>query len=256
MNRGIASNTAVGAWKFYNLEIRTVGAGAIQPYFDKVDGHTYQYGRYQQDLGTGWVTGQVQVEMIANTTLGSGDNYIFSLPVPAVRLVPDTTDPHPIGAAMCYWSFSPAPNQNMPCVATLANPTAGLNADTWFQIYAPEILAQGTGSLLATGVATTVSHGLNYAPNAEDIQIAFTGTTIPNTSAWAYISNITSTTFDVRTRTAPSASCAFSWIIRGVPGSQTGGALVGPYVPWAWSRFTSLGPFGNIFVQFAYQGAV
>jgi hypothetical protein len=30
---------------------------------------------------------------------------------------------------------------------------------------------------------------------------------------------------------------------------------VSPTVPWDWSRFTSLGPFGNFFIQINYEAA-
>ena len=266
--KGMIANQIAGGWNYYTIDLKCAGTGGeTQPYLDRKqfnEGNPTQYGRFQQDLDTGWVNGQVQIQFVAASTIGAGSAYVLSLPRPVVRAFPGKADPTPIGKAMCYWSGSWASgqrNSNLPCIVTAADPFVSLNGleDRWAQIYAPEILSQGTATIINGTQTITVAHDLGYAFNAVDVEYNCTSSNVASTNAFVSVTAVTSSDLTFGTRNnATSPGLDISWKVRARVGMPTGstGALVSPTVPWAWSQFTSLGPFGNIFVKLGYEGVL
>ena len=252
-NYGIAPNTALGAWKYYFMDIKTAGSGGeTQPFFDPYDG-TYQYGRYQQDIGTGWVNAQIQVAFVGATTVGSGSAYVFRLPKPFVRPVPGQASYIPIGYAMCYWSYSTnfdVPNHNMPCIALPADPYASLGGqeDYYCQVMAPYTWDQNSFNIPTSSSNVTFGHELGKTPNMQDISIVF-NTTSSNASTphWISAASSSSITLNLRANYSGAQTTHYYKL-------ETDGGIVSPIVPWKWANFTTFSPYGNIFIQLSYQG--
>lgn len=72
----------------------------------------------------------------------------------------------------------------------------------------------GTGTITSGNTSVTVSHGLSVTPNAQDFSIVFTEQATNDYGRW-WISNITSTQFDLNVSSDPGASnLDFSWNIK------------------------------------------
>lgn len=70
---------------------------------------------------------------------------------------------------------------------------------------------RGTRQMTSGTYTTTVTHNLGRTPNIQDIVV-----TANNAAAAAlpfYVSNVTATTFDIDTGTAPTSTANFSWVI-------------------------------------------
>lgn len=273
-NRGLLA--AREQWKYYRPVCATAGSsGLVQPSFDAgptlANGNPYQFGRYVRDPDTNFVTAEIQFATVGATTLGEGAAWVFSLPVPARRTVElDASTrncPVPIGTGLCYWSFVPVPNANVPCIVTLADafPSLAGGEDSWVQLYAPYILSWGSESTRSGTDAVTARAG--FPVNARDVEIVQTNGALTAAQSCPVVTTSSDTTFTVRNRagSAPGSAWTFDWKIRAEPPAGQTGALVGPgtvsaadrigCVPWDWSRFTSLGPFGNVFIQLGYEAA-
>lgn len=259
MNRGFIPGLNADGWREYRPKLLTAGSGGeTQPTLDEVNGH-WQFGRYII-LNRQIVVAEVQLSFVGTFNVGAGSAYVISLPFPANRWTGQGSASRiPIGQGMTYFSYVPAPNANTPVVPTLADPFTSLagSEDYYFQCYCPYILDWGTSAILATNSAVTVSHRAKYAFSAYDVEI--TPTVLPagtNQLLPLEVDTITSTTFRVKAQGAVNGTgsdLSFSYKIRGEPPTGQAGALMSPTVPWDWTRGTMFGPFGNIFVQLAYQ---
>lgn len=69
--------------------------------------------------------------------------------------------------------------------------------------------AKGTATILAANTSVTVTHGMLYTPAAKDIQVTPNANLGSATKFW--ISNVTSTTFDINVDAAPGADKLFVW---------------------------------------------
>lgn len=259
-SKGLVSNKIAGGWDYYPIDLLCAGSGGeTQPFLDRAQfstGNPTQYGRFQQDLDTGWVNAQVQIEFVNTSTTGAGGAYVIRLPRPVRRLFPKLADATPIGKAMCYKTFVPAPNQNMNCIVTAANPYPSLmgDEDNWCQIYAPEIVQRDTG-VISGATSLVVNHAVGYAFDAADISFMPSDNDLASTSPFMWVGTITSTQFtaNVRGATAPSGDgLGFGWHIRGRSTMPTGsaGAVVSPTVPWVW------GSPHVIFLKLGYEGVL
>lgn len=263
MNRGALAGLIPTTWKTYKPQVLAVGqnadqSGLTQPFFDTTGGK-FQFGRYMRlnDL----IVVQIQTSGVGvNTTWGVGDAYVWSLPIPARRAVPGVASLLPIGEAMCYISTT-EPYPNVPCAATLADPWPSLNGtqDNYLQLYATQCTSWGSETAWTSTSARTVTHYLGRTPLASDITVtstAYAGS--GNTNPW-YVDTIGGSTFAVHTWSDISMTAgagAFSWKIIAEPLTGQGGNLVGPFVPFNWAARTSfLAPFGNIFIELAYEPA-
>lgn len=261
MNRGILNGLAPTTWRRFNPKVVVVnsspsGSGLTQPFFDTFNGR-FQFGRYMRVEGL--VVVQAQVSFVGSTTIGAGGPYALQLPVPARRAVPDVQSLLPIGTAMAYFS-TVEPFVNVGCCATLADPWASLNGDhdSYAQFYTSQITSWGLETGWTPTTAKTVTHQLGFTPSAADIIVTpsgYGGTA--NTNPW-WVAGLTSTTFAVHTWSdngVGGANGAFGWKAIAEPPTGQGGNLVGPGVPFDWGRFTAFGPFGNFFVELAYEPA-
>jgi hypothetical protein len=85
------------------------------------------------------------------------------------------------------------------------------NEDYYAQFFLEHMVASGTGSIAAATTSSTITHGLGTTPNVWDIHVVQTANTTTAIGE-IFITNVTSTTFDVNVRTAPGASTfVFSW---------------------------------------------
>lgn len=69
--------------------------------------------------------------------------------------------------------------------------------------------AKGSVTLLAANTSVTVTHGLLFTPQSEDLQVTPSANMGSATKFW--IANITSTTFDIRVDIAPGTDTPFVW---------------------------------------------
>jgi hypothetical protein len=263
MNTGTISNQGRDNWRVYRPSMLCAANGAVTHPVVQEAGSGVQlspFGRWTID-DDGLVTAEIMVQFIGSTTIGSGSAYVWSLPVKARRGLPGAAVAYPLGTGMSYFSFAGGadPRSNVQCIPTLADPWTSLGGaeDFYCQMIAPYVLDWGTGTIGTGSPSVTVNHRAKYAFSAQDVEIIPTdASTIPTTSPYLYVTGISSTQMTVSNRgaTAPSGSGAtFSWKVRGEPPAN--GAYVSPTVPWDWSRFTSLGPFGNFFIQINYEAA-
>lgn len=263
MNRGLLAGLTSRTWSRYEWDMVVTnddpaGAGLTQPTFDTYNGR-YQFGRYM-DLN-GLIVVQAQVSYVGSTTVGSGGPYAFKLPVPARRSTPDTAVWEPIGAAMCYFSIT-GPYVNVPVTPILARPYKSLQGrhDSYCQFIAGRVVSWGSVDInaIAPSGRETISHRVGMTPQASDIQLvpmSYTGT--QNVNPY-WVDTIGSSTFEVHTYNNNGSGGGvldLGWKIDAEPAAGVGGNLVGPYVPFDWSRFTSLSPFGNFFIELVYEPA-
>lgn len=260
MNYGVLAGVTPVPWKFYRPNLRAVnntsdGSGLVQPAVDQIKGSN-QWGKYLAVERL--IIVQAQLDFTGTFVIGSGGPWTMSLPFPVKRPVADTAAVTPIGSAMCYFSIT-EPFTNIMAVAVPADPWVSLNGqhDRYVQFVAPYITSWGTATIVAGGTNTTVTHRLGFTPNASDIYITPT-----NWQSGAVfnmlpisIDTITTTTFRMKAQTtAPNATAmTYNWKAVAEPPTGQGGNVVGPNVPFDWSRSTSISPFGNFFVNLAYE---
>lgn len=268
MNRGTLANQPADMWRYYDAKCMyaddALVAASAQPTFDTVDGRSYQFGRYVIE-DDGLVVAEIQAQLIGTSQVGgnnSGERFVFRLPLKAKRMTgPGTVCPVPIGTAMSYFSFT-APNVNVQCTPTLADPLLSLGGDEdyYCQLYAPYFLNWGTDSI-ANGAAASgaIDSACKFLPgNAAEITATCTNGNVGVGTPFLFLDNFGSGgTFRANTRAATTAQLDFGWKARLEPvvGSTTSAPRVGAYYPFDWSRFTSLGPFGNMFVSLQYEAA-
>lgn len=261
MNTGVISNQGRDNWRVYRPQMLCAANGAVtHPSLVEsadVGGGVYQqtqkpFGRWTIDED-GLVTAEIMAELIGAATVGSGTAYVWSLPVKARRPLPGEAMAAPLGTGMSYFSFLPAPNVNVLCVPTLADPWSSLGGaeDFYCQMIAPYVLSWGTDTVTSGASGVTTNHRCGFAVSAYDIEVVPTDADLGTGSPYHYISSITSTQMTIAHRTTATADHALSWKVRAEPSS----AYVGPSVPWDWSRFSSAGPFGNFFIQLSYEAA-
>lgn len=261
MNKGTIPGLNADGWRSYRPRLLTAGSGGeTQPFIPDSQTPVVPFGRYNI-IDHALAIVEIQISLTGSAlVLGTGSAYVLSLPFPANRWTGEgASSPVPLGVGMCYISGTAAPFVNVPTTITLADPYASLagQEDLYVQCYCPYILSWGGEPAvfpvnLAGGVKT-ITHQCGYAPRAEDIDVTFLDAA--NVSAGAgvpRILNITSTTFDVVA--GSTATAGFEWKVRGKPPTGQAGALMGPNTPWDWTHAApSVGSFGNIFLQLAYE---
>lgn len=257
MNRGVIRSSSLGDWQWYYTELRTASDGT--PTQPTLAANARRVGRYTIDA-TGHVVAQIQFGVGANGfSPGAGSAYVVKLPVPARRITgPRTQCRIPIGAAMTYLSFVNAPNVNVPVVPTLADPFTSLGGDedNWAQMICGELLDWGTATFPTTPANVTVNHNLGVTFDPADLNIVFKGDAGTNVKFPFWVTSITTTQFTVNTRAIFSAATVdFDWKIQAPPQTGTYGNLVSPTAPWAWSRVSGSGPFGQFFLEIEYDAA-
>lgn len=273
MNKGLLPGLNEDGWRRYDPQWILAGpidATRVQPTVDTQNAAAQwssgkPFGRYLVCDGGAYVVVEIQLSMTGNTTIGSpgtgaspvSDAYLFSLPVPARRWTGEGQPSYaPLGLAMSYWNLD-SPSQNTtPMTVTLADPFASLSGreNNYIQCYCPELKAWGAGTLSGATATPTLTSGLGSTDilYPEDIELVFIDAT--SISSAAGIAAITSTThgsFTVQTFGSTSAA-DFRWEYKGKsPGAS--GPLLSPAMPWDWARTVGTGPFGNIFLQCAYE---
>ena len=260
MNTGVIANQGRDNWRVFQPEMLCAANGAVThpAIIESASGSQQSpFGRWTIDED-GLVTAEIQFSFVGTTSIGSGSAYVWRLPVKARRLLPGAAVAYPCGSGLSYFSFaSPSgnPNTNVSCVPTLANPWTSLAGaeDFYCQMIAPYVLSWGTDTVLSGTAGITTNHRCGFAVAAYDIEVTATDADIGVASPYHYIANLTSTQMLIGHRTNATADFALSWKVRGEP--TTDGAFVSPTMPWDWSRFTDLGPFGNFFIQLSYEAA-
>jgi hypothetical protein len=204
-------------------------------------------------LPDGLVVAQFQVAFGSGVSVGSGDCYVWRLPVPARR----TWDEQIIGQGFPYHAVTGSAWEHA-CVATLADDWTSLAGqhDSWCQIISPYSMAFGTGTWTAATTNTTVTHNLGFAPAASDIEFIPTSGGGTNNATLPYIiDTITTTTFKVSTmgainNTPSGTNMTYEWKVRSEPSaSRAGSWLIGPTYPWA------AGQNASFFFQLYYEPA-
>jgi hypothetical protein len=234
---------------------------------------SYQFGRYVQLVAPSLVYVEVQLQFLgaqgeSTGSVGSGGAYCISLPpeYPLKRENPGQIDRTPLspGTGMCYLSFGSAtiPDVNVEAVPVATDPWLTLKGqeDRYFSAMVPHMLDWGTWQIPSNALTVQVSHGLNYAPLASDFEVlSYTDANTTTGPTTLYVANITSGSFDVKTRNNIGVGSAQNgvWKLRAEPpfpvSGALAGALMGPNAPWDWTKATSLTPFGNFFFTLLYE---
>lgn len=264
-NVGLLAGLNTDTWHRYEPKListtATVGPGQ-QPITDTTNNYPNgnPFGRYLI-ADHNYVIVEIQLGWTGAFTIGTPNDdaaWLFKLPFPANRWTgagqPSLT---PLGLGMAYFSFQD-PQATVPMVVTLANPFATLNGteDEWIQCYCPHRLIWGTGTLTSSSTTTTVQYCTNSRtfdlPRPEDIELVYTSVT-STASVWPYsIQNITTSTFDIVHRNFPAGGVTYAYKIKAKPPTGATGPLLGPTMPWDWTRAT-VPPFGWVFLQCAYE---
>jgi hypothetical protein len=245
-NRGLASGLTPNTW--YRYKPRMICVGGTDPDTSDQGNPNYQTGQFQL-RPNGSILAVVQKQFFT-ASIGSGGPYAYELPVPARRLGSTQMN----GSGMCYLSFTGSPNVNFEVTPILGESSGLDDPDRWFQALAPSAFDWGTGTLSNAATSVTVNHNLGFAFDPAYLRVNVTNN---SGNAWhpMYCDTVTPTQFTLHTRNnvvTPAANVGFEWTIEAPPPSGTGGALVSPTLPFAWSRVTSLGPFGNHFFIVEY----
>lgn len=271
MNRGQLIGSTQPQIQFYEPTIVCAANSGTptNPSLTRIDGHTYQFGRFVQ-INPALVYVEIQLQFLgaqADSTgsVGSGGAYCFSLPpeFPLKRTNPGQIERVPIspGTGMCYLSFGSAakPDVNVECVPVPADPWVTLNGqeDSYFSLMAPHCLDWGTFTMANGAAPYTVTHGLGYAFSAYDLETLVMTNTTPTNAFWPVnVPTVTTADFTVQSQNAagPSGTTqAAAWKVRAEPPTGQAGALVGPAVPWDWTKVSAITPFGNFFVTLLYE---
>lgn len=268
MNRGSLLGSTQPQIQFYEpTMICAANSGTpTHPSLTRVDGHSYQFGRFVQ-LSPSLVYVEIQLQFLgaqADSTgaVGSGGVYCISLPpeFPLKRTNPGQIERTPLspGTGMSYLSFGSAsvPDVNVECVPVAADPWATLNGqeDSYFSAMVPYGVEWGSNSIGAALTVSTINHPLGYAFNAYDVDTVTFKATSTQAIQHPYIDTITTTQFNVNVRQIPSTNGVnFDYKVRAEPATGQAGALMSPTMPWDWTKVTSITPFGNFFFTLLYE---
>gem|GEM_PF-7081203 len=187
--------------------------------------------------GQGRILYRGSITFGSTTTFGSSEDvWGLRLPFPANRSsgVPDL----PIGDVLLAQPTSD-PALNMKSVTTLMDPfnpggSQGME-DYYAHVFISHCIAAGTGAFTSGSSTCTVTHGMGLTPVVSDIILNPTNNPSTAPKCW-WLSNFTSTTFDVNVQTASTTTpWAFSWKARAEPNTSTWALLVNHLRPWVWS---------------------
>lgn len=102
-------------------------------------------------------------------------------------------------------------NYNIGLGNTIANGMTIAGANTQIQRSNGGAVGERSGSAVVSTTTTTVTHGMSFTPSIDQIRLTPRGNITPAIRYW--VSNVTSTTFDVVLDLAPSGSFYMSWSI-------------------------------------------
>lgn len=252
-NRGVYPGLTPDTWRDYEPRlVATVTSGTTLPTEPSLGSDGTAMGRYMQ-LPGGFIIAQAHLVFgtAANgATAGGSPNpshaWMVSLPRPANRwtAITGANADLPIGTGLLRTDPSGTQALTMPCIPTLADPFVPhawqQGQDEYAQLFCAHSLETGTASISGTATSTTVTHHLGITPTASDVVCNISSLTgSPAAIRNVYLTNFTSTTFDINVQVAPGGTTAvnFTWKIRAEPNSS---ATVTPLVnhgrPWAWGE--------------------
>lgn len=242
MNNALYDGLAAGLFKDYKPQLKGFNFtnGAItQPLLNSAA----TYGRYY-DNGQSLIVYSGSIQFASDTTFGSGESvWGISLPVPANRSLGGADIP--LGYSWLWQGSAADPQVNMTCTPTLMDPLyPGGNQggeDRYFQVFLPYLISFGTGSIATSATSTTITHNLGETPSARDVRVQ--ATNAPSTTPKSiYVSNLTSTTFDVNVVSSSSTTgLTFAWEVVALPNSSSEFALLMNHTrPWTWASGHSI----------------
>lgn len=260
-NKGLLADEGVDAWTYTTLDLKAVAASGTptDPTLSTLGDPQYNWCRYTIDPSTGTCVAQYQFQTIdaaaSQFDPGTGDAWVFRLPVPARRLGVGV----PIGTAMAYRSFNP-PLTNIKCVPQLADeswPQLRSDPDSWFQVAVPYgTYIPPTATITGTsgsGESVTLAHEMPFTPKAYDFEVVSVTPGPTAGGAPFSIEGINSTQYTVIAFNI-TAGVDWDFNVRIVAEPPTGGGWVGPRLPFKWqSYFASGGEMGNLFIRLRYE---